>query len=484
MFSLESYDLRSFLFLPPEVDHPDLGKPDTASDVYMLAATLYKLYSGHGIFGETETTYARIRWQHRWEEPDLTDLPPQFHPLFREALAKDPAERPSIEKFRDRFEQAYREMIPGPPRVDTLAETAAFIKAVAGKPMTRRTAIALMVMISLLFLAVLFDNLGNLLQGAGKPKKKYQVSSQVGTERYIFNQHEARVKVALPSPDGSKLLSTDESGRVIVSKIDSQELILDDSLRYEGVPVASAAWAPDGQTFATLGQNGLVRLWQLQGDEYTPIKGRDYHPIFPSASKIAWSSRGDFVVTSGCYVLVYRDVLRKGFLKQPLVYKGHSDTVTCVTLSPDGKTALSGSEDMTAQVWNVETGQLIATTGKDFDQPISAVAFSPDGRYIGIGSENKSVQVRNAQQFYLLFPYNHNGPVTDLGFSDDSLYIASGGDDQVIQIYGLNHNQLFAFKGHHANVTTVKWISPKVQLGPGEWIVSSSGTDIIVWRGR
>ena len=39
--------------------------------------------------------------------------------------------------------------------------------------------------------------------------------------------------------------------------------------------------------------------------------------------------------------------------------KGHSDVVTSVAFSPDGKKIVSGSEDMTIRVWDAETGKEI-----------------------------------------------------------------------------------------------------------------------------
>ena len=41
------------------------------------------------------------------------------------------------------------------------------------------------------------------------------------------------------------------------------------------------------------------------------------------------------------------------------VLKGHTEPVTSVTFSPDGKQIVSGSNDKSVQVWDVSTGNVL-----------------------------------------------------------------------------------------------------------------------------
>jgi WD40 repeat protein len=58
--------------------------------------------------------------------------------------------------------------------------------------------------------------------------------------------------------------------------------------------------------------------------------------------------------------------------------------VYAVAFSPDGRTALTGSDDGTARLWDVAFGKLLATLRNYGD--VRAVAFSPDGRTALTGS--------------------------------------------------------------------------------------------------
>ncbi len=64
----------------------------------------------------------------------------------------------------------------------------------------------------------------------------------------------------------------------------------------------------------------------------------------------------------------------------------HLRHIVSLALSPDGKYALSGTNDYTMRLWDVETGK----TTQSFEGHsnwISSAAFSPDGRHALSGSD-------------------------------------------------------------------------------------------------
>src|SRR5262245_11188222 len=78
---------------------------------------------------------------------------------------------------------------------------------------------------------------------------------------------------------------------------------------------------------------------------------------------------------------------------------GHSDKVTMVHYSPDGKLLASGSADMTFAVWDTASGRQLLR--RKLDAGISRVQFSPDGRTLTVrevGEGRRTFDVATGQE--------------------------------------------------------------------------------------
>ncbi|MFM6265641.1 MAG: WD40 repeat domain-containing protein, partial [Dolichospermum sp.] len=47
--------------------------------------------------------------------------------------------------------------------------------------------------------------------------------------------------------------------------------------------------------------------------------------------------------------------------QEKLTFKAHSDSVTAIAFTPDGKTVISGSRDNTIKAWDLKTGEVKLT---------------------------------------------------------------------------------------------------------------------------
>lgn len=153
--------------------------------------------------------------------------------------------------------------------------------------------------------------------------------------------------------------------------------------------------------------------------------------------------------------------------KQPITLMGHAGEVNAVAISPDGQTIISGSDDKTLRIWNLNSQKLLRTL-KGHTDWVYAVAFSADGQIILSGSKDKTVRLwqGSGQQSRTLT--GHTSYVNSVAINRDKTKVVSGSYDKTVKLWNLNTGQVETLKGHSREVLTVA-ISPD-----GKKIVSGS----------
>lgn len=75
--------------------------------------------------------------------------------------------------------------------------------------------------------------------------------------------------------------------------------------------------------------------------------------------------------------------------------QGHEDWVNSVAFSPDGQRIVSGSNDKTVRLWDVN-GQPIGQPFVGHEDWVRSVAFSPDSQRIVSGSDDETIRIWDA----------------------------------------------------------------------------------------
>ena len=116
---------------------------------------------------------------------------------------------------------------------------------------------------------------------------------------------------------------------------------------------------------------------------------------------------------------------------------GHKGWVRSVAVSPDGKWAASGSEDMTVKIWDLETGECRATL-EGHTSIVYSVAITPDGKRILSGSFDKIVRVWDAGSWRELAKLEgHTGGIWSMVALPDNIHALSGGFDGTLRLWEL-----------------------------------------------
>ena len=146
---------------------------------------------------------------------------------------------------------------------------------------------------------------------------------------------------------------------------------------------------------------------------------------------------------------------------------GHAAWVNSVCYSPDRKYVVSGSEDKTINIWEIETGRCIRTLEGHTDT-VYAVCYSPDGKYIASGSGD-GIKLWEVATGECIKTLSGNGGAYSLCYSPDGRYVASGSWNKTIKLWDVASGECIkAFAGHTDRINSVCY-SPN-----GKYIVSGS----------
>jgi WD40 repeat protein len=123
---------------------------------------------------------------------------------------------------------------------------------------------------------------------------------------------------------------------------------------------------------------------------------------------------------------------------------GHNSLVNAVALAPDGRHALSGSDDQTLIWWDLDTGQPIRIL-RGHTGGITAVALSPGGRHVLSGSEDRTLvwwDLGSGQPIHTL--RGHASRVLAVMVSPDGRHALSGSWDRTLRWWDLLSQECLA----------------------------------------
>jgi len=160
-----------------------------------------------------------------------------------------------------------------------------------------------------------------------------------------------------------------------------------------------------------------------------------------------------------------------------LTLQGHTDVISSVSFSPDGKMLVSASADNTVRLWNVSDGSsALVITGKD--GPVYDASLSPDGQTLAMSPERSTVQLWDARDGVLLRRLESENSSISVAFSPDARFVAAGSYDYTVRLWRvIDGSPVLTMTGHTDYVAEVAF-SPD-----GQTLASASADRTVrLWR--
>lgn len=246
-----------------------------------------------------------------------------------------------------------------------------------------------------------------------------------GTLLRTFDKHTAPVRAVAYSHDGKWIASGGYDRTVKIW--DPETLEVRWSLTNLPAFVLTLAFDPTGKYLATAGFENVIRIWDAAtGTPVTTLAGHSNHII-----GLTFSRDGRFLASGGFDTSLRVWDVEKSAIRHPFLNLG--EPVVGVGFSRDGTKVVGGTKSQ-IYVWDADTGKQVfyewVQSAEGHTDQLSRLLFSPDGkRVISAGRDHRLIgwNIKPGTQPMPVRFGQHTGQLRCMTLSPDGKLLASGG---------------------------------------------------------
>jgi small GTP-binding protein len=150
--------------------------------------------------------------------------------------------------------------------------------------------------------------------------------------------------------------------------------------------------------------------------------------------------------------------------------EGHTEEVWSVAWSADLRRAFTGADDKTVRLWDVESGRCLRVL-EGHTNAVRSLAWSPDERHVLSGSWDKTVRLWDVESGRCLRVFEgHTDAIHSMAWSADLRRAFSGSNDGTVRLWDVESGRcLRVFEGHTSWVWSVAWSGDQRRVLSSSW---------------
>jgi WD40 repeat protein len=255
-----------------------------------------------------------------------------------------------------------------------------------------------------------------------------------------FKGHADGVSSVSLSADGRLALSGSRDSTLKLWEVESGKCLR--TFEEHASDVESVSLSADGRLVLSGSSDSKLKLWEVNsGKCLRTFKGHMGDCFSGGFHSVCLNADGRLALTGSEWGSRSQDTtlklweLERG--KCLRIFEGHASTVTSVSLSADGRLALSGSRDKTIKLWEVESGRCLRTFEGHTDG-VKSVCLSADCRFALSGGGDSKLKLWEVNNGKCLHTFEeHMSDVESVSLSADGRYALSGSTDKTLRLWEL-----------------------------------------------
>jgi WD40 repeat protein len=267
--------------------------------------------------------------------------------------------------------------------------------------------------------------------------------------------------VRTPNSNPKIIATSGDDGTLRLWNLQGQEL---SKVKAHQDSIESINFSRDDRLIATAGKDGVAKLWQLNGHQITKTPVAEFKGHQGSVHSVFFSYKSNFLATAG-----EDGTVRLWNFQGKELQKFPADiaSVKAVRVSEDDKLLATASSNGTVKLWSLNINNKFEVTPlaefKGHQGSIESIRFSKHGKtLVSAGADDGMVKIWTVPEKKFIQLKGHKGSIKSVRFSPDGNLIATGGDDNKVILWKRDGNRFNAFKAfpHPSKVNSVRF-SPK-----------------------